>query len=369
MRMSDENQIIDRLSEAEDALEADQYQRFRKILPQVFEAYDDARPVERAFTERAKFLTETPAPDTIGNTTDSLDAVATYLVESQRVNANRAGALAGLGVGLPNESADVDLLEFISELKLRERDRVDAREAAASVVSEATIQPLPRVYDVDDPEGPVAVDSPVDLIVRLGNAGDVNISDVTLSISPPDSINVVSGLPDSVDLDAGESKISTLSVTPSSSGEFSIDISIETGDGLFTKRAQLEALDTGGFIDRADSRLIELRGRIIDSDTGSGAKRRLLSSVDAARKSLGRARRALKQGKDEQAEDHLKTATKQLGALLNKLEAADSNDGDQGNGNSSRNSGNKSFTRRKRAEFAAIVEETIDLTMTGTEAS
>ncbi|MFC7044786.1 hypothetical protein ACFQH6_04560 [Halobacteriaceae archaeon GCM10025711] len=349
------NAVIDALAELDAALAAGDYLAAREQTTELFDAYDESRPAERAFIERAKYVarSEGPIVGPEGNSRD--DAVSQYLLDLQTVQLRRAGAMMALGVGFPNEISS-ELPTSVAQLRQSEEALEEKKEAAAPHVESISVEALPAIYSTDLQEGPYAVDEQINLSTVVGNAGDESVLDLSLHLEAPGAVDIVSDDIWSVSLMGTESESFTFDIVPRTSGTHRVTLVLQGEEELDHETVEIEVLTFEELVERATDRLESLRASITDTSTSEGAKRRLTSSVDAALDHLAKAESDIESGKQNQPGKELSAAINQLGALLNKLEANDS-----GSGKKTRK---KTFTVSQRARYSTRTAEIIELLAT-----
>lgn len=355
------------LSELESAFENDEYADARSLVEELFDAYDEHALDERRAVERAKAI----------NRRDSDAApepVADYLSQVEAANLNRAGASLGLGVGIANpDEVDRDLGTFVAELGEREEHVADAAEAAAPELESVDLPASPRLLSTDAPDEPVAVGSTFGFSATVGNVGDEPTDELTVSVAGGDGLAVTDDTR-TVQLDAAANATFGFEIRATAPGTHRATAELSS-DGS-TASAEVEALDTVGFLDRADDRLGRLADRIRSADAPNrGRSKRLLSKIDASKEHLDRALAAAESGDGDHADRQATTAINQLGAFINAVEAkdsggaGDSNGGNDGRGNGGGNTNTSGFSTRQRVGFVTIAEEAIDLLATAREAN
>ncbi|WP_254767152.1 CARDB domain-containing protein [Salinilacihabitans rarus] len=340
------------------ALESEEYTRFREELSELLASYDEGRPAERAFAERAKAISQDRAADRFAADPDDLDSVDRYLLELETTNVNRAGALIGLGAGVASAETVDDVAEFVTELKAQEENLAAARRTATSTVEAATLPALPLVYGitVDDDDDPLPVGATTTLSITVGNAGDDAATDVSVAIETGDDVTVADS-ERTVSLDPGVTEQVSAAMSVEEAGDVRIRAVLSYDGDEFVETESLEVLSVEGFLERAGRRLETLTERIEGADASRGAQRRLLSSLAAAGASLERALEAWSAGDRRRTDDHLATATKQLGAFLNKLAAAEAG---RGTGNGPGGGATVEFSAWHRTSFEVVATEVID---------
>lgn len=351
------NQVIETLEAMEAALADDDYERVRTLSGELFDAYDEQEVRERARVERAKALSRR-------NPGDVDDAVSSYLTEAQTANLNRLGASLSIGVLVPNPGAgDQDLRAHVSEMRKQEEAVAEAADAAAPSLDDATLPATTRLVSVNASADPVPLSETLELTVVVANVGDEAATGLALSASG-DGLAVDRGSR-SFDLGAGERRTVTFDAEATETGDATVAFELSTDEGvLASDRLDVEVLDKVGYLDRATQRLEQLQTRITDAGLSKGQRRSLLAKVDAATESLGRARDEAADGRGKQANNQINAATKQLGALVNALEARKN-----GGKNKGGNGGRTDLDERERVGLVATTEELVELLATARSAA
>lgn len=348
--------VISVLGAMEDSIENEKYGQFYELTEELFTAYDESRPDERQFIERAKAISRTKSPDRFRGEASDLDGVSRFLVEAQTTNLNRAGALTGLGCGIPNDVTDHELQTFVTELKEQEESLASARQTAKSEVDAAMVEAAPKILAVAvSNDGPFLAGDTLKLTTSVGNAGDDVAKGAKLAARTPSGVSIDGESERELEIEGGQKQEVVLEIVGEETGTHQIGVDLTYTDTQSTETLEMEVLDGSGFLDRVENRLQTLSDRIEESEVKHGAKRRLLSSVQAALKSNGLARSALSNGRADKMDNHLTTEINQLGALLNKLAAKTEKD---------KHGKKKFFSDRKLISYRAVTEEIIDLIST-----
>lgn len=351
--------VTDTLAELESALEGADYRDAKATAERLFDAYDRREPDERAVVERVKAANRGPLGR--GETGPFSDFLATV----REVQLSRAGASTSLGLLLATpegNSEDVDLRAVASDLLDQERKLRDESEAVQSRLDSATLPASPRLLAVDGPQRAVPTGSAFEIAAHVGNVGDEAADDVTVTAEPGESLAVVDGGEATLSLDSGsrrEHRV-TLRATEPVDRHVPLKLRVDDGDPI-TEQVPVEALDAIGFVERADRFLEQLQTRIEEADgRPPGSTRRFLAKVEAARKSLERARSHVERGEPEQADNAIGTASKQLGALLNTLATFEEETG--------RGPKSTAHSERERVGYEATTELVLELLARGREA-
>lgn len=357
------SQVIETLEAMEDALADDDYERVRSLSEQLFDAYDEQEVSEREQVERAKAVSRRSPGDVD-------DDVSSYLTQVQTANLNRLGGALGVGVLVPNPgTGDQNLGEQVTAMREREQAVMEAAEAAEPALGDVTLPAMPRLVSTSASADPVPLSTTVELTLVVANVGDEPATGLTLSATG-DGLSVIQG-ERSFDLDAGERRTVTFDAEATETGDATATLELSTEeDVIATDRLDVSVLDKVGYLDRADRQLEQLRTRIEETSLSKGRRRSLLAKVDAAEDSVDRARDEATDGREKQTNNQINTATKQLGALVNALEARRNGGGERGKkGNGNRGNGVSGLGERQRVGLVAATEELVDVLATARSAA
>lgn len=333
------------LDDLETAIEDDENARALSVLDDLGDAYDERAVEQRPRIERAKAL----ARRTAGDVPEDLRS---YLEHLAGVRFNRAGALISLRMTLVySEQTDEQPLDLVETLRQRERALQGAADAVSNRVDEVSIPPFPAVEGIDAPARALGKGSTGAVTATILNAGDGALTGLSSTTAVPDGLELVDGpeLPER--LGPGASKEVTVTVRGAAVGDYTVSIHVSDDSGREgVDSALLEVLGKGGFVDRGQGHLDQLRTTVEDAAPPSGGlEQQLLSKIDAAEDSLSDADHRIERSKPKQANNRIKTASRQLGAFINAVEA----DG--------KGKGKSSLPESRRVTFVESASDTIDL--------
>lgn len=308
-------------------------------------AYEEQTAEERRRMERAKTL----ARETAG---DEPDALRTYLDEMLAVRLNRAGALIALRMSLiyPDQT-DEDPVALVEALEQREQTVLEAAEAVSDDLEGVSLPAFPAVVGVHPPEGAVGKGATVDVTAAILNVGDEPATGLSSGVQLSDGLELVDSTEVSQRLTPGESTEVIATVRAESAGDRTITVEVSgDSDREGVETGQLEVLTKGGFVDRAQRHLDQLRTRIEESSPPSGGtQRKLMAKLDAASEKLADAEHHVERSEPKRANNALRTASNQLGAFINAVEG-------DGAGN-----GRAKMSESSRRALVESASDTIDL--------
>lgn len=213
-----------------------------------------------------------------------------------------------------------ELVDAASGLRDEEQQLAEQSATARSVLDDASLPASLEVVETDSPKGPHLKGQPFTVLVGLSNVGDEPAAGVTgevttdVAVSPTD-VTVGS-------LGGGETATLEFEVAAETAGQVTLRLRFHSDDaGSASEVLRFEVVDKATMISHAAGSLDDLVTFLQGADLPKGLRNALLKKVRAARGSVDRAESMLSAGKVKQANDQLGTASKQLGALLNQLDA------------------------------------------------
>lgn len=163
-------------------------------------------------------------------------------------------------------------------------------------------------------------------------------------------------------LAAGETATATFTLPTDEPGQYRALFTVDTDDGGSDRRdISYEVRDIGGFSDLGCTMIEEMIDALEESDAVTGGRQRSLTAkLEAACDSLDRASSFEEDGRGRPAENQLDTATRQLGAFLNQLEAVGA-ETDERTGNGPGGGNNRpSFPEELQRVLSSQAEAVID---------
>lgn len=337
--------VLHTLDELKGTIENDETERALAVLDDLRDAYEEHATEERPRIERAKRITRR-------NNGDEPEQVMSFLQQTTAAQMNRAGALIAVRTSLAYpEKTDEDPVELIETLEERERSVADATAAVSDELASVSLPALPFVVEISTPELPVGKGSTTDVTATVRNVGDETATGLSSTVRVDDGVSVADGPEGSDEISPGESTEVLVTLRAEAAGDYTVTFEVggdPERDGVETD--QLEVLAKGGFIDRTERQVDQLRTRVEEASPPSGGQQRqLLAKLDGASDSLEQAEHHVDGSEPKEANNMLTRASRQLGAFINAVEA----DG-QGNGQNE-------MPESRRIAFIEAARDSIEL--------
>jgi len=333
------------LDDLEDAIEGDETARALSVLEALDDAYEQRAIEQRPRIERAKSL----ARQTAGDVPEDLQS---YIEQLAGVRFNRAGALISLRITLIySEQTDEQPLDLVETLRKREQALQETLDAIRSDVDNVSLPPFPVVGGIEPPTRAVGKGSTGAVTATALNAGDEAVSALSSTVATPEGVELVDGTNPPTRLGPGESDEIAATVRGTSVGDYTVSIRLSgDADREGVDSATLEVLGKGGFVERGQRQLDQLRNTVEDvAPPSGGQEEQLLSKLAAAERSLSEAAHQVERSNPERANNKIRTASRQLGAFINAVEA-------DGNGK-----GKSRLPESRRVTLLESARDTIEL--------
>lgn len=160
-------------------------------------------------------------------------------------------------------------------------------------------------------------------LVQIWYIADERAMGLEASVSSGEGLTRVADPSGSDTIDAGSSAAVSTELRADAAGDYTITVEV-TGDPErdAVGTDQVEVVDKGGFVERAQRQIEQLRTRVRERDPPSGGQQRqLVAKLDAALDCLEKAERHVDEGASKTANNMLNAASKQLGGFINAVEA------------------------------------------------
>lgn len=312
------------------AVAADDFATAEEVLDEIGAAYDRNTPDERRTMGRALAARNENVIDS-----DGRKQVTDVATQYGRIEQSRMMALMAATVHVTNPTADGkdQLLDTLSEMESREETFEELLDDAESIVSGITVPPKVEIVEIDGPEIDVPKGETVEIEVEVENVGDESAADVEVRQENP--LSLTPSATDEGDLAAGSVTRVMFSGTVTSTGAHVVEVTADASNARpAVDEIDLQVVAKSTAAEQGRDILTELRTIIEENDgIAGGLETSLLNVLSNAERHVDRALKHLESGDSDAADRRLNTAIKQLGAFLNRLEAATDGDGSNRKGN------------------------------------
>lgn len=236
---------------------------------------------------------------------------------------SRVGALTKISTftTTPNELNIVSLRSDIEHLISEEQHFLGKVKETDEILERNELPARVKFLQVVGPDSIVPLRTHFTIKSSIKNLGDATVEEINVESSSPLPVEQASVAEKS--LNKGEEMTAQFQFEATKTGNATVNLSLNsTNGGTDTEKLPVEIADKVEFIGKA----IELVRQVIEIIDGSkkvdgGQERSLLAKLDSAMESLERAEGYATTQKEKQANNKLNTASKQLGAFLNQIDA------------------------------------------------
>lgn len=254
-------------------------------------------------------------------------ALTEYIAHSSTIGLARSAFLmAALAyVTDPTSVSRDEVLETTAELRNRESDADRAYEAVETDLSNVELPGTLSLVEIDFSKEIHPKGRTHRATVTLSNVGDEPVEDVSVRASAGEGVDVDPERAEVGTIDGGETESIEFDVGLHEAGDYALSIRVLEADADVLRDVhRFEVDDRREIIETIQNGIDDLKTRIEESSLGRGGRKTLQSTVDAAEKHVDR---AAETSRERPSNDRLRTASNQLGAFLNKLDASGEGNG------------------------------------------
>lgn len=318
--MSDSADVPVLLDEFESTVRDERLSDATAVLNDVLAAVRDRSAADAAVSNRAA-----AALNVLDQDDDRRDTVDEFVMHSSGLDGARAGFVMSASSALlgPDEVGFDDLIEHTQSLATYEREFRDLRGPIEDVLADVSVPPHIAILETETRRDVNAVAAPFVLETTVGNVGDEPAADVEVGLDLPDGL---SGAREAVAVGRLGPELNErvdFELRADAADTYSAEIrgaSSNAGERLAQTR--VEVVDRGTLLQRILQRIIQLNEFVADNVSHGGRRNALSANLDTARSRVERAIEFYSNDRYRQTDNMLNAASKNLGALLNKLDAA-----------------------------------------------
>lgn len=306
--------IISGLNTVDEAIDNEDLKNIDENLAYLDELYSGVKPTERTRMARLQV-----AKNESDLTNEELEPLSEYERWYLTTVFARGGFLTASELYLidPIEIDSNELSDMVSDLISREMGLKNATHKANSILQGIELPSQIDILSFSTTESPL-FGKFITAKIDVKNIGDDTATGITAKLK-----SKTLGVEQSVtidSLDPNDSHTTTFELEASTEGTANLTAVVETENaGSLTETDTVTVRTEKSVVNTSLETIISLEGLVKEELGQKGAKRSIVSKLNAASQSLNRALTAIERGQNKQASNAIKTAMNQLESLLNSV--------------------------------------------------
>ncbi len=308
--------IVSELTAIREALETGNRDQLDRALDQLHAEYDAVKMDERSRV--ARLQTVRVESDL---TSRQHDIIGVYERWFMTTYFGRGGLLTASDLYLldPDAGNTDELRDQTAELTDRENRLQDATGRTIDVLRDVEIPPRLGILSLSTIGISPSLGNEIQVKLLLANVGDEPATGVEVVLTSDGFEAEQSTIVGPIE--SRKRQMIAFDVAASTGGRVSLSVAVESDNaGTVTKTETVVVRTKTSIIETAIGSLASLKDRVQEDIEHKGKARSVTSKLDAALRSMKRARAEIQRRRNKQANNAIRTGINQLGALLNSLD-------------------------------------------------